>query len=134
MVSLHGTTPDANPPRKIDDVDDPANTLHAVLASPVRRFILRYLADLPEATPLTVLDGALAAAIAGADSEDLTEDQRETAAIALVHVHLPKLVEAGYVTWDGDAVSLTDDAAIEGDLAMLGEDDSDGPADRTDNE
>lgn len=133
MVSLHGTKPDADPPRKIDDVDDPANTLHAVLASPVRRFILRYLADQPEATPLTVLDGALAAALAGADSEDLTDDQRETAAIALVHVHLPKLVEAGYVTWDGDAVSLTDDAT-EDDLATLAEDDSFDAADRPDDE
>jgi DNA-binding transcriptional ArsR family regulator len=75
--------------------------LFAVLSNADRRFVLSHLAQRETPPALDHLAGALAEW-----SDDLS---REDARIALHHVHLPKLEEAGLVTYD-DTVELTDDA------------------------
>jgi len=75
--------------------------LFDILANANRRFVLAHLSQ--RETPPSL--GPLAAALA-ADSDDLSH---EDARIALHHVHLPKLEEAGLVEYD-DTVELTDEA------------------------
>lgn len=81
--------------------------LFAVLSNANRRFVLAHLAQ--RGTPPTL--DPLAAALAEW-SDDLSH---EDARIALHHVHLPKLEDAGLVEYD-DTVALTDDAADSLDL------------------
>jgi DNA-binding transcriptional ArsR family regulator len=82
--------------------------LFAVLSSAKRRFVLAHLAQRAAPPALDPLAGALAEW-----SDDLSH---EDARIALHHVHLPKLREAGLVEYD-DTVALTDDAA--GSLSLV---------------
>ncbi|QLH81020.1 DUF7344 domain-containing protein [Halosimplex pelagicum] len=81
--------------------------LFAVLSDSNRRFVLSHLAQRETPPALDPLAGALAEW-----NDDLT---REDARIALHHVHLPKLGDAGLVEYD-ETVRLTDDAADSLDL------------------
>jgi DNA-binding transcriptional ArsR family regulator len=76
--------------------------LFAVLSSSKRRFVLSHLAQRETSPALDPLAGALAEW-----SDDLSH---EDARIALHHVHLPKLRDAGLVEYD-ETVQLTDDTA-----------------------
>jgi len=78
------------------------DALFSVLADANRRFVLSHLAQREASPALDHLTGALAEW-----NDDL---DREDARIALHHVHLPKLEEAGLLTYD-DTVELTDAAA-----------------------
>ncbi|WP_459192841.1 DUF7344 domain-containing protein [Halosimplex sp. J119] len=84
--------------------------LFAVLSNANRRFVLTHLAERQRAPAL----GPLAAAMA----EWSDELDREDAKIALHHVHLPKLEDAGFVEY-GDTVELTDAAPESFDAADL---------------
>jgi len=75
--------------------------LFAVLSNANRRFVLSHLVQRETPPALDPLAGALAEW-----SDDLS---LEDARIALHHVHLPKLQEAGLVEYD-ETVRLTDEA------------------------
>ncbi|WP_135364930.1 DUF7344 domain-containing protein [Halosimplex halophilum] len=86
---------------------DETDALFAVLSNADRRFVLSHLAQRETPPALDPLAGALAT---------WNDDRsREDARIALHHVHLPKLEDAGLVTY-GDTVELTDDADASLDL------------------
>ena len=75
--------------RSSNDLD----RLFASLSHPHRRRVLEHLAGTNPCPEDEVLrDGPIPGA-----------DETERAAVDLFHVHLPKLVEAGYVRWDRDA-------------------------------
>jgi|GEM_PF-1610536 len=75
--------------------------LFAVLSNANRRFVLAHLVQRETPPALDPLAGALAEW-----SDDLS---LEDARIALHHVHLPKLQQAGLVEYD-ETVRLTDEA------------------------
>ncbi|MFC7140637.1 hypothetical protein ACFQMA_12485 [Halosimplex aquaticum] len=75
--------------------------LFAVLSNANRRFVLSHLAEREHSPALDPLAAAMAEW-----SDDL---DREDARIALHHVHLPKLEDAGFVEY-GDTIELTDHA------------------------
>lgn len=91
-----------------DDAVDPdrvreADAAFAVAADECRRLALHYLrdrgtADLDELA--TVVSGWARAR--RSDAEMVTPDEREQVRIALHHVHLPQLVDAGAVSYDGE--------------------------------
>ncbi|QPV64576.1 hypothetical protein I7X12_08170 [Halosimplex litoreum] len=81
--------------------------LFAVLSSANRRFVLAHLSQRATPPALDPLAGALAEW-----SDDLSH---EDARIALHHVHLPKLEDAGLVEY-GETVRLTDGDADSLDL------------------
>jgi hypothetical protein len=72
----------------------------ACLAHQQRRHVLYHLR---EETVVSVEELAteLAAHEAGRPPEEVTDQQRRTAQTSLVHNHLPKLVEANLVEYDG---------------------------------
>ena len=92
-----------------DDAVDPdrvreADAAFAVAADERRRLALHYLrdretADLDELA--TVVSGWTRAR--RTDAETVTPDERERVRTALHHVHLPRLVDAGAVSYDADA-------------------------------
>jgi len=84
------------------------DNLLAVLANADRRFVLAHLSQRETPPSLDPIAAALSTR-----TDDLT---REDAQIALHHVHLPKLEDAGLVEY-GDTVELTDRA--EESLALL---------------
>jgi len=97
--------------RVVDDtttrtLDD--DKLHTLLSNGRRRFVLRSLLDQP-----TLDLHRLATRLARweNDTDEPTETQRTRAYTALASIHLPRLAEAGIVTFDRSAkrVRLTDD-------------------------
>jgi len=99
-----------------DDAVDPeqsreADAAFAVAADERRRLVIHYLRDRKTA-PLdelaTVVSGWTQAR--GSDAKMVTPDERERVRMALHHVHLPRLVDAGAVSYDRDAGVVTLDA------------------------
>lgn len=83
------------------------------LAEPQRRRLLEYLLERqPEPVPLSTA----VAHLGGIEGQD-----HEQVEIALVHWHLPRLAEAGLVSYDADAkhIRFTGDASVREVLAIL---------------
>lgn len=80
------TGPNTNDPTDID-------RLFRVLGDPRRR---RILARLRDADPGTELDDS-------PEKLGLDDEPPDELEISLVHVHLPKLAEAGAIAWDREA-------------------------------
>lgn len=79
-------------------MERPTPNVRRLLSHPDRRVLLRELLQV-DATTFDALVATLAAS--SADHDD------ESARIALHHVHLPKLQNAGFVEWDDDTVVST---------------------------
>lgn len=93
-----------------DDPEMDLDTLHDLLGSPRRRFVLRKLLGEPD-LGLDRLTAGLARWENGTD--DPTTAERERAYTALASIHVPRLAEAGVVTFDRETerVRLVDGAA-----------------------
>lgn len=95
---------------------DTLDVVFECLANGDRRRIVGFVSDrAPEPAPIEELVTALAASSAGKARKGVTTEERQQAAVALRHVHLPKLTAAEIVECDtdGDAVSLTDHLAFQ---------------------
>ena len=91
---------------------DHQDELFRVLAHPRRRFTLQYLQTVE--TPLTIdeLTTELGAWEDHRTGTDQSRDDRTGIRISLVHSHLPKMADAGVVTYDAtrQTVMLADGA------------------------
>lgn len=97
-----------NDDRQSPKVSDEVDALFDALADEHRRLVLYYLrdresADLDELA--TVVSGWLQAR--APDHDRVTSDDREQVRVALHHVHLPRLADAGFVGYDPDATVAT---------------------------
>lgn len=79
------------------------DALYDALSVADRRQAVRTLTT--ERTPMSVeqLASELAAAKLSIPVDSVTSDQRAAVLTALVHVHLPKLLDVGLITWDVEA-------------------------------
>lgn len=71
-----------------------------ILSSPRRRYVLYYLKQVDEPIELTSLAEQVAAWENQTDTESLTDQQRKRVYVSLYQTHIPKLDEAGVVTYD----------------------------------
>lgn len=84
------------------------DTVFSCLASRERRQLVQQLSALAPASVSTeVLAAAFAARTHGTSRDEVTDDQRQAAAQALHHEHLPRLAAAGLVDYDADVDSVT---------------------------
>ena len=91
---------------------DAVDSVFSCLSAAERRHLLERLSRrAPEPTPRGDLTAALAAWLTGKPPDEVTAEERERAAVALHHQHLPKLADAGLVECDGDAVTPADHPA-----------------------
>jgi hypothetical protein len=100
--------------------------LFQVLSNARRRYVIYYLAREGPQLGLNQLATKIAAAETGTPEADITGDERQRVYISLYQTHLPKLEEAGIVSYD-DAertVSLADDVREEGFFWMHRDDES----------
>lgn len=83
------------------NLDDPAERLRAALAHRDRRAVLRALADRPDSVHVTDLarDVVERSAAGGA----VPDREAVDVCLQLPHVHLPKLDDAGLVSFDAGA-------------------------------
>lgn len=72
-----------------------------------RRVLRRLLKAAPESVPRGELVPAFAASTHGKSPEEVTEEERQNAAIALHHRHLPTMTAAGLVEYDTDDNTVT---------------------------
>jgi hypothetical protein len=79
------------------------SVIYAVLASDERRDLLQYLTRVPEASLEDVIQGMFK------KEDEPTKPEVDAIRLRLYHVHIPKLAEAGLLTWDAQAerVALT---------------------------
>jgi predicted transcriptional regulator len=83
------------------------DTAFDLLADARRRYLLYYLRE-HETAPVEELADAVAGWRGPAGGEgDIAPAEHERARTALVHVHLPKLADAGVVTFDHDDATAT---------------------------
>lgn len=93
--------PTAGPgPRSLDVGGARADELFAVLADPHRRFTLQYLRTVDPPLAVEELASELVAWEASRPPARRSGRDREAIEIALVHHHLPKLADAGLVSFD----------------------------------
>ncbi|MEF8785525.1 MAG: hypothetical protein V5A45_06290 [Haloarculaceae archaeon] len=77
------------------------NRIYAALARGERRELLRYLHDVPVAKIEDVVQKLL-------ERENVsTQNKSDAMRLRLHHVHLPKLAEAGLLTWDSQQNQVT---------------------------
>lgn len=74
-----------------------------ILSNARRRFVLRELQQSSDEVELVELAERLAAEENGVTREALTAQQRKRTYVSLYQTHVPKLVEAGVVTYDQDS-------------------------------
>lgn len=83
----------------------------SILADPVRRYILHYLAE--QETPATFdrLTSQVAAWRTDSDPDTVDDATLTEIRTALHHVHLPKLADFGIITYEANPgeITLTDD-------------------------
>lgn len=90
--------------------------LFQILSNSRRRYIIYYLAQHGAALGLTELATKIAAVETDTPEAEITSDERQRVYISLYQTHLPKLEEAGVVSYDGEnrTVSLDDDVREDG--------------------
>lgn len=100
-------------PKLIGDINPSMdeNALFDVLSSPRRRRLLQLLHQRDGKHELKDLAANVAAAEVGSSVDDLTKAERKRVYISCYQTHLPRLVEAGLVSYDTDTgvVERTDD-------------------------
>jgi hypothetical protein len=79
------------------------DTAFDILSSPRRRYVLYYLRQTDEPVDLTNLAEHVAAWENETDPDSLTDQQRKRVYVSLYQTHIPKLDDAGVVSYDGDA-------------------------------
>lgn len=91
---------------------DHQDELFRVLAHPRRRFTLQYLQTVETPLPVDELTTELVAWEDQRTGSDQSRDDRTGIKISLVHSHLPKMADAGVVTYDAtrQTVMLADGA------------------------
>jgi len=90
--------------------------LFQILSNSRRRYIIYYLSQGGNELSLKSLATKIAAVESDVSESDITSDERQRVYISLYQTHLPKLEEAGIVTYDEDerTVALTDDVLDSG--------------------
>lgn len=94
----------------IDVGSDRRDQLFAVLSDARRRFVLRTLQLADREMSVSELTSEVVSWEADMTDSGTTDDVRDTVEISLVHTHLPKMAQAGVVSYDPAAgtVALTD--------------------------
>lgn len=89
--------------------------VYTCLAHHRRRRILALLDDRPSPVSDTELATRIGAAESNLACKDLPEDDAQSVLVELHHTHLPRLADAGFVTWDRDAgtVAIADREVLE---------------------
>lgn len=80
--------------------DDRQDELFEVLSHSVRRFTLRYLRGATAPLPLEELTRELVAWRTDGNAAERPEIDTSSVRISLVHNHLPKMAESGFVDYD----------------------------------
>ena len=96
-----------------------------LLSSPRRRYVLYLLRDAGEPVELTTLAEHVAAWENDVEIDDITEQERKRVYVSLYQTHIPRLDEAGVVSYDKETglVSLSTEAReIDGYLETSEED------------
>lgn len=81
------------------------NNTFDLLSHPHRRYVLYYLTKEFEVVDIETLAAMIAKWDEGQTATDWS-DSRDTIEIALYHTHLPKLADAGIITFDADTGSI----------------------------
>lgn len=89
-----------------------AATLFEVLGNERRRSVIQVLRDREEPMSLADLSDAVAARENGVDPDDLSRRQRKCTYTALQQTHLPKMDDAGVLTFEKEAGEVTAGDAI----------------------
>lgn len=100
--------------------------LFRILSNSRRRYIIYYLHEEGDEMSLKELAARIAAVENGTAVEDVTDEERQRVYISLYQTHLPKLEEAGIVSYDDEErmVELTPRTAEEGFFWMQDEEPS----------
>lgn len=85
----------------------------SILAHPVRRYVLYYLAELEAPVTFDRLATRVAAWQTDSDPETVNSDTLDQIRTVLYHVHLPKLAEVGVITYDDNPGDITPTDAID---------------------
>lgn len=104
-----------------DDIDLDVGALFDVLSSPRRRYVLANLQRCEEPTALADLAKDVCAWELGCDPSDVPPGRDEPVRVSLYHSHIPKMVDAGLLAYEGDrrTVCATDTALKLRDLEHL---------------
>ena len=76
------------------------------LSDPIRRYVLDYLGEQETTVSFDRLATRVAAWHTDGDPDAVDDATLTEVRTALYHVHLPKLVEAGYIAWDRDTHTI----------------------------
>lgn len=93
--------------RSLDPEDITADGLFEVISNDRRRRVLGFLASRGSSTRLDVLADHLAAWEDGETTATVSENRRKRAYVSLYQVHLPKLDERGYISYDDEAGDIS---------------------------
>lgn len=99
----------ATPEQQKFDAPD-KDAIYELLSNHRRRYTLHYLKRHEDGTTLSDLAEQIAAWEHDKTVAELTSAERKRVYTSLQQTHLPKLEEAGMVTFDRDAIELTDNA------------------------
>jgi len=81
------------------------NDTFEILMNPHRRYVLYYLRQDGEVVGLEMLAAAIANGDGVPSGRDRCDD-RDAIEVMLRHTHLPKLADAGFITFDADTDSI----------------------------
>lgn len=87
-------------PSELDVGGDSQDELFGALADARRRFVLRYLGRVDGPVAVTELTSELVAWEVERPVADRSGDDRDAIGLSLLHVHLPKMDDAGLVSYD----------------------------------
>ena len=107
-------------------IDLSKDELFRILSNSRRRYIIYYLHEAGDEMSLKQLAARIAAVENGTSVDDVTDEERQRVYISLYQTHLPKLEEAGIVSYDDEEriVALTEEIAREGFFWMQTEEES----------
>ncbi|MUV57124.1 hypothetical protein SAMN04487947_4114 [Halogeometricum rufum] len=107
-------------------IDLSKDELFRILSNSRRRYIIYYLHEAGDEMSLKQLAAQIAAVENGTSVDEVTDEERQRVYISLYQTHLPKLEEAGIVSYDDEEriVALTPEIASEGFFWMRTEDES----------
>ncbi|SFR36606.1 DUF7344 domain-containing protein [Halogeometricum limi] len=104
-------------------IDLSKDELFRILSNSRRRYIIYYLHEAGDEMSLKQLAAQIAAVENGTSVDEVTDEERQRVYISLYQTHLPKLEEAGIVSYDDEEriVALTPEIAKEGFFWMQSE-------------